>query len=155
MRKRYRKSYLKVSILIICCIAILIATVAYLIISMIGQIYKTSTIVLITSSFIALIIVFMKVKPQFKEEITIDEKEISSTGNESIVQIHFDTIDKIQYYGTKIVPMSEMISIHSGLKTIYIDFNFKNYRSIWKEVVKRCEGVENITIDPRIYKRLP
>lgn len=151
----FRKSKMKIIFLITFFSITIAAGLIAVVFILSNGAYRAPITVAITSYIVFFITTIIKIKPQFKERLEITDNEIMSTGNASFTKIRYQSIERIQYHGTKIIPMSEMIGIQAGLKTIYIDFNFKNYRSIWKEVVQRCEGNENIQIDPRIYNRLP
>lgn len=69
--------------------------------------------------------------------------------------VEFNEIESITYSGIKYIPMSEMLLIKSKSGTIYVDFNFKNYLTVWKDVICTCKkNNPYICIDIKVRKRL-
>lgn len=145
------KSKVKVSALIIVCFLIGLIGVWYI---LLGNTLRSTKTALLSSIIVVFAIIFTKAFAMYKHYLEVTDTKIIFHDKKTI-DVLIKNVSNITYHGTKIIPMSEMISVHAGLKTIYIDFNFKDYRSVWREVIKRCEGNENIQIDPRIYNRLP
>ena len=145
------KSKAKVSALIIVCFTIGLMGVWYI---LLGNTLRSTKTAILSSIIVVFAIIFSKAFAMYKHYLVITDTKVIFHDKKTI-EVLLKDVSNLTYHGTKIIPISEMIGIHAGLKIIYIDFNFKNYRSIWKEVVQRCEGNENIQIDPRIYNRLP
>jgi hypothetical protein len=108
----------------------------------------------IVNTIIFSIVGFVKIKPQYKQTLEINNKIIF---HEYPIRtaIEFDKIDSIGYSGTKIIPMSEMLIIKSEAGIIYVDFNFINYLNVWKDVIYTCKkNNPSILVDKKVQKRL-
>lgn len=152
MKTIYRKSKIKISLLIITIALIFITSVFILSYNFINSRSSTFFIIFI---FISLLIISLnKIKSQFKEYLVIQDKIMFISVPRSW-QIEFNKIKRIGYVGTKFLPMSEMMTIESDIDTIYIDFNFSHYTKVWNEVLDICiENNTQIQVDNKLLKRL-
>lgn len=98
---------------------------------------------------------YFKIKPQFYQKIEIGDKITFIDGPASITASPNEVV-KLTYSGTKWIPMSEMMAIETKRETIYVDFNFKNYRQAWKDVIELSrEANSSVVIDNKLIKRIP
>lgn len=54
-------------------------------------------------------------------------------------QVPWKEIKRLEYKGTKRIPISELMIIHATYSTIYVDYNFKDYTTVWRDIVAKCE----------------
>ncbi|MBE6903823.1 MAG: hypothetical protein E7480_04355 [Ruminococcaceae bacterium] len=153
---KYKKSTVKVVLLLItCCLIVLCGGIACY---MIKQNSKHSTFggfgAIMVAYIVFFISAFLKIKAQFTQTIELNDKIVFyDSGSELFIQ--YSEIEKLSYSGTKFVPMSEIMTIHSKDKKIYIDFNFLEYRKIWAEIINECQK-RNIDckIDDKLIMRV-
>lgn len=150
----YKKSKLKVTLLVITCSLIIFISIFLLLyFSSLSTTYTVYGIAII-NSIIFLIIGLVKIKPQYNQTLEIDKKIIFHNRPDSTF-LEFNEIDSINYNGTRFIPMSEMLIIKSKAGIIYVDFNFINYLNVWKDVVYICKKSNpNISVDEKVQKRL-
>ena len=150
----YKKSKIKIYVMII---SIFLLTFLVGLFIILFATRKMSLPPFIACLFVATLFMFIYY-PQLRKEATqfleVNNDKIVLYDNISSVTMLYTEINKITYHGTKLIGISERITIHSKTETINIDYNYKKYLKIWKEVITLCLlKNSHVTIDKRIRKR--
>jgi hypothetical protein len=120
------------------------------------QSYKSAGTTLITAYSITVILMLSKLKPIYNQSLEIRDDEIVFRDPEknACVVIKIMQIEKLDYYGTSIIPMSEILIIKTPIEKLYIDYNFIDYLDIWSLIVEQCNFYSvKCIIDPKIKRR--
>ena len=92
---------------------------------------------------------------EYSMYLSIDDNGIESTRNRKNVRLSWDYIERLEYKGIKGIAITEKMIIHHSTGVIYVDCVFKQYTTVWKEIINRAEEQNpQIIIDKDLYSRL-
>lgn len=118
------------------------------------RISLASWMVSLIGTALFMIISYPQLKTQANQFLQVSKDKIVLVDNLSSVSMEYAEINKIVYHGTRLIVMTEHITLHSETKTINIDFNYKKYLKVWQEAATLCLlGNNQVVIDERIRKR--
>ncbi len=146
MNKTFYKSKTKVTLLIIICISIVFFGATVTLFFILDQSLKSRIIIVLSSSIACSILIVAKAKAQYSQCLQMLPDKMIFYDSRLQTIINYREIQFIKYHGTKLIPMTEMLSISGNNRTIYIDFNFIHYKMLWNEVIQICRD-NNCTIE--------
>lgn len=149
----YRKSKLKITMLMLTCALVMTIGMGVLICIAIDANFKSASLVMLVNCIIFTVSCFIKIKPQYQQTLIVENKLIFVDKIRTCIS--FENIESIAYSGCKFVPMSEYISIKTATKVIYVDYNFNNYLLVWRDILFKCkEKNPELQVDPKLLKRI-
>lgn len=91
----------------------------------------------------------------YKMSVVVNDIGLESVRNETIIMVDWNNVYSLEYKGSKVIPISECMIIHTSKGNVYVDYNFQEYLEAWNIIARQSKiNNSNILIDERIVKRI-
>ena len=133
MDKVYRANYKKVTVLLVTFILMGFIFLIWLWL----YIHQFSLKIIITVFALSFFMPSIyKIKQDFNMMLTLNNICLQSARYRKVIAVNWNAIKQIEYTGMKHFKLSDMMIIHSDKEDIYVDFNYKEYRKLWWEIIR-------------------